>query len=71
MSLLPRCFGYVNENKEVLDREGIKYRQDCKTCPILEDCVAYYNARSYGGPWENEFEDDESEGELSPFEFEG
>jgi hypothetical protein len=57
----PECFGYVNENKECLDRKGIRYETDCKTCQLLKDCIARYNSRVYDNwvdEWYNKTEDE-------------
>lgn len=66
----PSCYGYVNETHKEMEAKGIKYTQDCKTCPLLEDCVAFYNARSYGGPWEDDSLDLDKEELLTESLFE-
>ena len=58
MRILPGCYGHVNDNHKEMEEKGIRYIQDCKTCGVLEECVAYYNALSYGGPGEDENDED-------------
>ena len=61
MSEYSKCFGYVNETHKEMEEKGIKYAQDCKICLLLESCVAYYNSRSYSGPWDDSLDPDEEE----------
>ena len=59
MSEYPKCFGYIMENKEVLERENIKYVTDCKTCTLQRECIEQYNWRVYGWWGDDNIDDEE------------
>lgn len=43
----PKCFSYVNSNRDYQEKMNAVPIKDCKECEILEKCVAAYNQRVY------------------------
>jgi len=60
---LPQCFGYVNDNDDWLQKQGIKRVKNCKTCELLEKCMTTYDERIYN-EWSYVYDMEEDEEDI-------